>query len=522
MKLFNTKWRKLEEFKPLKQDKVKVYYCGPTVYNYAHIGNLRTFVFEDLVVRTLRFLGYKVETLMNITDVDDKTIRDSQKLWEKLEDFTKKYTKIFLEDIKKLNIIPADKIVPVTSLIPEMVRMINTMLKRGFAYLSDDGSIYYKVSAFKQYWDFANLDLKNLKAWARIDNDEYEKDSFWDFVLWKAWKKEDGENFWEEEFFIPPTNSLLSKEGEPKRVVIKWRPGWHIECSACNIKHHWPQIDIHMWWVDLIFPHHQNEIAQSEACTRKEFSKYWLHSGHLMVDSKKMSKSLWNFYTLEDLEKKFSNIPKNILYRAVRLAFINWKYRDSIEFNFDKLKANINTIENIDNLLKNIKRYLTSEISPFSGNPFEKGGNIDKKDWDFESSWKISISREFREYTNSIIRDYVEALEDDFNFVEALKIFFEFNKFINLWIKENSFTKQEILSIIDVLKTFNEVLAIINFDILKDNSQEISENILELFNKRQEAKKNKNWEEADEFRDKILKLWYKIIDSREGSSLEKI
>ncbi len=195
MQINNTKSREIEEFKPLSSREVKVYYCGPTVYNYAHIWNLRTFVFEDVVVRTLRFLWYKVNTTMNLTDVDDKTIRDSQAAWEKLLDFTKKYTDIFLNDIEKLNIVPADNIVPVTTLIPEMVRMINTMLKRKNAYISDDGSVYFDVKSFNKYGKLANLDMKNLKAGARVDNDEYEKDSVSDFVLWKWWKEEDWENF---------------------------------------------------------------------------------------------------------------------------------------------------------------------------------------------------------------------------------------------------------------------------------------------------------------------------------------
>ncbi len=526
MKLFNTKSRSLENFKPLKSDKVKVYYCGPTVYNYAHIGNLRAFVFEDLVVKTLRFLGYKVETLMNITDVDDKTIKNSIEAKESLGNFTKKYTKSFLEDLEKLNIIKADKIIPVTTLIPEITRMINTLLKRGFAYLAPDNSIYYKVSAFKKYWAFANLDLKNLKVWARIDNDEYEKDNFWDFVLWKAYKSEDGENFWEEEFEITialsPESSLPDREkGATKKVIIKWRPGWHIECSACNIKHHWRQIDIHMWWIDLIFPHHQNEIAQSEACTRKEFSKYWLHSGHLMVEWKKMSKSLGNFYTLKDLEEKFEKTPKNILYRALRIGFINGKYKDSIEFNFDKLEANFNTIENIDNTFKSMKRYLektSPQPSPLGG----EGEATEKEKWDFISNSKVPISRDMREYLNVVVWDYIEILEEDFNFVEALAGFFEFIKFINSWIKWNDFSKQEILAIIDVLKTFDEIFWIMNFEILEEKNDKIPEKILELFEKRNKNKKEKNWEEADKNRDEILELWYKIIDLREGSFLEKI
>lgn len=327
MELFNTKTRKKEEFKPLKQDAIKVYYCGPTVYNHAHIWNLRTYVFCDMVVRSLRFLGNKVDSVMNITDVDDKTIRDSQAAGEKLWDFTQKYTDIFLDDIEKLGIIPADKVVPVTTLIPEMVRMIQTMLNRKNAYLAEDGSIYFDVKSYKKYGKFAHLDFSGMKSSVRIDNDEYEKDSAADFVLWKAWKDSDGENFWNEEFEV---------NGE--KIVLKGRPGWHIECSACNIKHHGPQIDIHMGGCDLVFPHHQNEIAQTESCTRKEFAKYWLHSGHLTVDGKKMSKSAGNFYTLDDLEKKYSDVKPSDLFRAVRLSFLNGKYSESVDFSFKKLK----------------------------------------------------------------------------------------------------------------------------------------------------------------------------------------
>jgi len=203
LEIYNTLTRKKERFKPLKQDSVKVYFCGPTVYNYAHIGNLKTSVVEDIVVRSLRFLGYHVKTTMNITDVDDKTIRDSQRAGEKLSDFTQKYTQIFLEDIEKLRIETPDIVEPVTHLIPEMVAMIQTMLDRGYAYYADDGSIYFEISKFKKYGNLAHLDMKGMKQSVRIDNDEYEKENVADFVLWKAWKHEDGENYWEEEFFIP-------------------------------------------------------------------------------------------------------------------------------------------------------------------------------------------------------------------------------------------------------------------------------------------------------------------------------
>ncbi len=505
MKIYNTASRKIEEFKPLKQDKVKVYYCGPTVYNYAHIWNLRTFTFEDIMVKTLRFLGYNVETTMNITDVDDKTIRDSRESWEDLKTFTEKYTKIFLEDLEKLWIQKADNIVPVTSLINQMVRMINTMLRRAYAYLAEDGSIYYRVSKCKKYWKFAHIDLSWLKQNARINNDEYDKDNFWDFVLWKAWKPEDWENFWEEEFSLVKSwklkvesNDIVKKVDENDKeikVKIKWRPGWHIECSACNMAVFGPQIDLHMGGQDLIFPHHQNEIAQTEACTRKTFSKYWMHSAHLMVNGKKMSKSLGNFYTLRDLEEHFKDVNKSVLYRAIRLSFINGKYRETIDFSFDKLKSSINTIKKIDETIKKIARAQ-------------------------DEAKEDKVRKEFSEKMQEVIWEYINALEDDLNTPEALAVFHNFLKFVNSWISNNEFSFEEYNSIFDMLETINYVLWIIDFWVLEE--WEIPQNILEKFEARNKAKKEKNFELADKLRDELFEAWYKIIDSREGSKIEKV
>lgn len=202
MELYNTKTRELEEFRPLSSREIKIYYCGPTVYNYAHIGNLRTFIFEDVVVKTMKYIGYNVTTTMNITDVDDKTIRDSQAAGEDLKSFTEKYTKLFFEDLKNLGIDRADNVVPVSELIPEMVRMIQTMLNRKNAYLADDGSIYFSVKSSRKYGKLANLDIKGMKESVRIDNDEYDKEQASDFVLWKAYKETDGANFWNETFII--------------------------------------------------------------------------------------------------------------------------------------------------------------------------------------------------------------------------------------------------------------------------------------------------------------------------------
>jgi len=487
MQIYNTKTRKIEDFKPLSWREVKIYHCGPTVYNHAHIWNLKTYVWNDMIVRVLRFLGYKVSSLMNITDIDDKTIRDSIKTWEKLKDFTRKYTSYFLEDIKKLNIVPSDTISPVSEVIPEMIRMINTLLRRGLAYISEDGSIYYNIKKYKKYGQLAHLDMWWMKESIRINNDEYDKENVGDFALWKAYSKEDGENFWEWDFEISSN----------EKKIIKWRPGWHIECSACNMKYHWTQIDIHTWGIDNLFPHHQNEVAQTEGCTRKEFSKYWMHHGHLTVDGKKMSKSLGNFYTLGDLEEKFKDIDISVLYRWIRLNLINWKYTSSIDLSFDKLEAMFSTIKNIDETIKLVHREILL--------------------WDKKVSW---ISRDFREYMQDTIQEYTQCLEDDFDIPDALVVVYGFIKFINTWIRDETFSLQELKSFLDMFKTFNEVLWIFDFKIIEDQ-EEIPEEISNKLETRNIAKKAKDFENADKIRDELLKSWYKIIDDRNGSRVEK-
>ncbi|PIE85169.1 cysteine--tRNA ligase [Candidatus Gracilibacteria bacterium] len=492
LKIYNPNTKEKLEFKPLKQNEVKVYHCGPTVYNYAHIGNLKTYVGNDVVVRIMRYLGFNVNVLMNLTDIDDKTIRDSQKVGESLKDFTEKFTKIFLKDIDKLNIVRANNIVPISTVIPEMVRMINTMLRRGFAYISDDNSIYFKVSKFPKYGKLANLDMSGMISGARIDNDEYDKDQASDFALWKAWKKEDGENFWEEEFEIGG-----------KKIKLKGRPGWHIECSACNMKHFGQQIDLHTGGIDNLFPHHQNEVAQTEACTRKEFSKYWIHHGHLTVNGQKMAKSKGNFYTLEDLEKLFDKgkikvSTKKMLYRATRFIFINGKYRDSIDFSFDKLLQASNTLEGIDETLKNLKKYLSKKIK-------NKG-----------------ISKDFREYLQIVISDYIKCIEDDFNLPGALAVIFGFQKKINLIMRDNDFSHEDILAIVDMYRTFDQVLGVIDFSFFDEEDEKIPKELLALLEERNKLKKEKDFVNADKIRGKINDAGYKIIDTREGSSLEKI
>ena len=481
MQVYNTLSRQKENFKPLRFPEVKMYQCGPTVYNHAHIWNLKTAVVEDLIARTLWFLGYQVHITMNITDVDDKTIRDSQRAWESLQNFTQKYTKIFLDDIEKLSVELPENIKPVTELIPEMARMIQTMLNKWYAYLAEDGSIYYSIEKFKKYGNLAHLDISGMKQSVRIDNDEYEKESVADFVLWKSWKNEDGENFWEEEFNI-----------WENKISIKWRPGWHIECSACAMKYFGAQIDIHMGGEDLIFPHHQNEIAQTEACTWKTFSRYWFHSGHLMVDGKKMSKSLWNFYTLRDLEEKYQNEKR--LYRAIRLSFLNGRYRDQIDFSFSKLEQNIKTIENIDSNCKKLARYEATY------------------------SW---VRREFREQLQVYMQNFIEALEDDFSFSEALAVFFEFQKYFLADIATETLTSDEQNACVDMYLSFNQVFAILDINTFEPD-EVIPESMYEKLDIRDRAKSEKNYQLADEIRANLLSLWYKIVDTKQGSILERL
>lgn len=498
--VYNTLSRELERFKPLRQEEVKVYFCGPTPYNYAHIWNLKTYIFEDYVIKTLRFLWYRVKTTMNVTDIDDKTIRDSQKFGEELLPYTQKYTAYFLEDLRKLNITLADNIVPISTLIDEMVEMINGLIKRWYAYLWDDGSIYYEIKKFKKYWNLAHLDFSWMKTSVRINNDEYDKENAADFALWKGYKNEDGENYWEKEF-----------DFNWEKKVLKWRPGWHIECSACNMKYFWAQIDIHMWWVDNIFPHHQNEIAQSEWYTWKTFSKYWIHGWHITVNGKKMAKSANNFYTIKDLEEKYLTNPSltlplnlkegkvtaSVLYRAIRLSFMNAKYRESVDFSFEKLEQNFNTIKKIDEALKKLDRVM--------------------KSWTLQEK---KFRRDFREELQDFIGEYCEKLEDDFNMPEAFSIFFMYITFSNTQVDSGELSLWEANALFDMFKTFDSVLWILDLDVL--NSEEIPNEIMQKFEARNTAKKAKDFALADTLRDELLNLGYKIIDDRSWSRVEKI
>lgn len=485
MELTNTLTRKKEKFKPLKEEKVKVYYCGPTPYNYSHIGNLRAYLFSDMVVRTLRYLGYKVETTMNITDIDDKTIKNSIATWVSLKDLTEKYSNIFFDDLTKLWIRHADNISPISNLIPEMIEIINWLFAKWYAYLAEDGSIYFSISKFKNYWELAHLDVKWMKSSVRINNDEYEKEEVADFALWKAYDEtKDWPNKWEWKFII---------DWEEK--IIWWRPGWHIECSACNMKYFWPQIDLHMWWIDNIFPHHQNEIAQTESYTGKTFSKYWAHNWHVLVDNRKMAKRDWTFLVLSDIvEKMKEETSENIVYRWYRFLSYLSKYSDSFNFTFDRLRQSISNIKWFDETFRRMRNYNAK-------------------------SWKVS--REVSDNIQYFIQNYISCMENDFDTVNASSVIFELFKYINSWIDNENFTLEEISAIKDLLKSINEIFNVFDFEIFESND-EIPEEIKKLLELRNEAKALKDYSSADKYRLEIENKWYIVKDSKSWSMIEKI
>lgn len=316
LRLFNTLSRKKEDFSPLHKKAVSLYSCGPTVYNYPHIGNYRAYIFADILRRTLEFSDYHVRHIMNLTDVDDKTIRDSQAQGKTLKELTEFYTEGFFQDAKALNLLSPLAFPKATDYIKEMVKLIQQLMAKGLAYTSDDGSVYYDIRKFKSYGQLSRISLTEQKvnASGRIKSDEYEKDSAQDFALWKAWTENDGDVFWE-------------------TPLGKGRPGWHIECSAMSMAHFGDQLDIHSGGVDNIFPHHENEIAQSEGATGKPFVKYWLHNEWLLVDNKKMAKSSKNFYTLRDI------ISKGFHPLAYRYFVLLAHYRSKLMFSWTALEA---------------------------------------------------------------------------------------------------------------------------------------------------------------------------------------
>src|ERR1700686_2571782 len=328
IQLHNTLSGKIEPFAPLKPGQVGMYTCGPTVYDYAHIGNYRTFVFQDILRRFLKLRGFKLNHVMNLTDVDDRIIANAAKAGVSIREYTQKFVQAFFDDCKTLSIEAPEHWIRATDCIDDMVKLIQRLQEKTFTY-AGDGSIYYRITKFPDYGKLSKIDLSGIQAGARVDNDRYEKESARDFALWKAPKP--GEHFWE-------------------TAIGAGRPGWHIECSAMAMKYLGDTLDIQTGGIDLAFPHHENEIAQSEAATGKQFVRYWLHAEHLLVEGEKMSKSLGNFFTLRDL------FAKGYKPSALRFALASVPYRRQLNFTFDGLQQAASAVERLRNFADRLKQ----------------------------------------------------------------------------------------------------------------------------------------------------------------------
>ena len=449
LKFYNTLSREKEEFIPTNPPHVGFYSCGPTVYNYPHIGNYKAYIFADTLKRVLLYEGYKVKHIMNLTDVDDKTIRDSQKNGKTLKEFTEFYAEEFFREIKILNILEPTKFTKATDYINEMVEIIEKLLKKGLAYKSTDGSVYFDIKKFKNYGKLSHLAVEDQKenAGGRIKTDEYEKDNVQDFALWKAWDKNDGDVFWD-------------------TVLGKGRPGWHIECSAMSMSNLGEQFDIHTGAVDNIFPHHENEIAQSEGSTEKQFVKYWMHNEWVLVDNKKMAKSAGNFITIKDV------LARGINPLSYRLWLLMANYRTRVNFVWEAL-------EGAEIALKRLYRLY------------------------------IELGNEAGEINSQYQDKFKEFINDDLDTPRAISLLWDLLKDEKISNKDKKAT----------LLDFDKVLGL-GFENLKEEI--IPEEVLTLTKEREEARKEKDFKKSDELRAKINSLGYDVKDSPEGQKINKI
>ena len=460
LRFYNTLTQQVEDFAPMDGKTVRMYTCGPTVYNYVHIGNLRTFTFQDILRRWLKARTYELYHVMNITDVEDKIIRSAMQEGKTLGEYTAVYEKAFLEDAASLRLQKPERLVRATEHVAEMADAITVLTEKGFTYQSD-GSIYYRIAKFPDYGKLSHLDLGGIKAGARVDVDEYDKADARDFVLWKA--KKDNEPSWD-------------------TPIGDGRPGWHIECSVMAMKYLGETLDIHAGGIDLTFPHHENEIAQSEAITGKTFARLWLHSEHLIVEGQKMSKSAGNFFTLRDLlsmEDKFS--PE-----AIRYLLASVPYRKKLNFTFDQLRAASTSI----NRLRSYKLRVDTET-------FGDGTNEQ-----VEARSAEALTR------------FEGSLDDDLNTAEALAAIFEYVRETNSAMDSGEFKAGNVSSAKNLLMRFDSI-----FDVVEPSETETGVSAVEieaLIAERQKTRKQKQFERSDEIRAELLERGVILEDTKEG------
>jgi cysteinyl-tRNA synthetase len=463
IRLYNTLTRRPEEFQTLEPGKVRMYTCGPTVYNFAHIGNLRAFASQDVLKRHLKWRGYEVTHVMNLTDVEDKIIKTCRTTGESLKSLTGRFAQAFLEDLATLHIQRPDIMPRATEHIDEMVAFIQDLMAKGHAYKADDGSVYFKLSSFPNYGKLSHFDMEQLQTGAsgRVEVDEYSQEDARDFALWKAWDEEDGDIYWD-------------------TPLGKGRPGWHIECSAMSMKYLGETFDLHLGGVDLIFPHHENEIAQSESNTGKTFVNHWVHSAHLLVDGRKMSKSLGNIYTLREvLEKGYDPL-------AVRWVLIATHYRQPNNFTFEAVDAASQSLGRI--------RDFRLRLREVSG----PGADLETE------------SAECR-------RLFGEAMDDDLNISGALGVVFNFIRETNRLIDERTLGEEGARRAEALLDDLDAVTGLFAPSLEEAAPQEIQDLVLE----RQQARRSKDFKRADEIRDRLTAEGWVLEDTPDGPRVKR-
>ncbi len=463
LQFFDTRKRQKIPFEPLNPGKVNIYNCGPTIYDFAHIGNFRAYIFTDTLRRWLEANEYDVTQVMNLTDVDDKTIKRSQRENVPITDVTNRFRESFFTDIDTLNIKRAHVYPEATTHIEEMVSLVQNLIDSGHAYKADDGSIYFSVSSFANYGSLSGKRLEDLRVGERVSSDEYEsKDDVRDFALWKAWDEADGDVFWD-------------------APIGKGRPGWHLECSAMSTKYLGKDFDIHTGGVDLIFPHHENEIAQAKCGIGGDFARFWLHNEHLIIEGRKMSKSLGNFYTLRDI------LEMGYKPREIRYVLVSTHYRSKLNFTFDGLKGARSALERVDEFVASWQQYPDGDAVPEANEALERAR-----------------------------AGFDEAMNDDLNVSGALSHVFTLIRELNALHHAGRATRGNLPELERIWTHFDMALGVFYpFD--KQTADDDTERIEALIAERLQARTEKNWARADEIRDQLADEGIVLKDGPDGT-----
>ena len=468
MQVFNSLTRRNEELKPLEGNEIRLYTCGPTVYNFAHIGNFRAYAFEDILRRVVQFDGMKIKQVMNLTDVDDKTIRGANAAGVALTDYTKTYKDAFFADLAKLNIQPAEVYPAATDHIPEMIALVEKLIEKGVAYKSEDGSVYFNVRKFPGYGKLAHIDFDHQQTGARCAADEYDKENVGDFALWKAWEESDGPVGWD------------SPWG-------RGRPGWHIECSAMSMKYLGETFDLHTGGIDNLFPHHENEIAQAEAATGKPFVRTWMHCAHLKVNGEKMSKSAGNFFTLRDL------VENGYTGREIRYVLVNAHYRTGLNFAFSALEDARRSLARVDECVDRLEATAAGAAGDLTAAP---------------------------EFAAKCLADFTAAVSDDLNLPRAFAALFELVRGANAAMQSGGLKPTEAAAVLAVFRRMDEVLGVVFFG--RTKAEAVPAEIQALADRRAAARAAKDWAESDKIRDELAAAGWAVKDSKGGQQLSRI